>query len=352
MVLSATAWRGKQVLITGHTGFKGAWLSRLLQNLGARVVGYSLAEPPSSPSLFELAGLRRQVSVHLEGDVRNFDDVCAAISTHEPVVVFHLAAQALVREGYRDPMGTYATNVMGTVNVLEAVRRTPSVRAAVVCTSDKCYENSGTNSRPFVETDALGGHDPYSASKAAAEMVVAAYQGSQSEKPDAARVASVRAGNVIGGGDFAADRLICDLVRHWLSGASTPIRNPNAIRPWQHVLEPLTGYVMVAEALLAGTGAAEAWNFGPGEADSKPVSWIADRLCEIIRGARWIPDAGSHPREAHTLRLDSTKAMTKLGWKPKWNIDAALERTGNWYQAWRNGESALDLIDADIGAHR
>ena len=348
-LVDRTFWRGRTVLVTGHTGFKGAWLSLWLQALGARVVGLARGVP-SSPSLYELARVAGSLAEE-SADVRDLAAVAAAFARHEPEVVIHLAAQPLVRRSFVDPRGTYETNVMGTVNVLEAVRATPSVRVIVNVTSDKCYENpsragrpggaeTGPAPRPFAETDPMGGHDPYSSSKACAELVVSAYLRSFFEPaPDGPRLASGRAGNVIGGGDWGEDRLIPDIMRGAIAGHPIAVRNPAAVRPWQHVLNPLSGYLRLAEALYDAAELQGGWNFGPAFDDARPVRWIADRVGELWPDEiRWQLDDGPHPHEAHFLSLDSSKAREGLGWAPTWGLDDALASVVAWYLALRNGE--------------
>ena len=320
------------MLVTGHTGFKGAWLSLWLQSLGAQVTGLSRGVP-TTPSLYELARVGPAMAGEQEADVRDPAAVAAAVAAAEPEVVLHLAAQPFVRRSFREPRETYETNVMGTVNVLEAVRAAGGVRAVVVVTSDKCYDNR-EQWRPFVEDDPMGGHDPYSNSKGCAELVTDAYRRSFfSGEGSPTRVGTGRAGNVIGGGDWGEDRLIPDVMRAALTGAPIPIRNPEAVRPWQHVLNPLGGYLRLAEALLEDPSHAGGWNFGPAEDDVRPVRWIADRLTELWPGElRWELDPGSHPHEAHFLALDSTKARRQLGWAPAWALEEALARIVEWYR--------------------
>ena len=324
-------WKGKKVLVTGHTGFKGSWLCLWLQSLGAEVTGYALA-PPSNPSLFEEARVA-QGMVSLHGDIRDPEQMNRAMAGFQPEVVIHMAAQSLVRHSYLNPVETYATNVMGTVNVLEAVRQTASVRAAVIVTSDKCYEN-----REWVwgyrENEAMGGYDPYSNSKGCAELVTSAYRQSFFRDGSAA-VASARAGNVIGGGDWAADRLVPDMVRAVADRRPVPIRNPHAIRPWQHVLEPLSGYLLLAQKLYEdGTAYAEGWNFGPREDDARPVQWIADQFTGLWgEGASWVLDGAEHPHEAHYLKLDCSKARMRLDWQPKWSLETSLRKIVAWQKA-------------------
>jgi CDP-glucose 4,6-dehydratase len=346
-------WRGRRVLVTGHTGFKGAWLTLWLRRMGAEVTG--LADSvPTSPSLYELGRVGEGVA-DVRGDVRDLAAVREAFS-RAPEIVVHMAAQPLVRQSFRDPRATYEINVMGTVNVLEAVRATPGVRAVVNVTSDKCYDNR-EQGRPFVEDDPKGGHDPYSSSKGCAELVADAYLRSFFA-PDAGgpRLGSARAGNVIGGGDWGQDRLIPDIMRAALSGEVIPIRNPDAVRPWQHVLNPLSGYLELAEALVDSPANQGGWNFGPPPEDAKPVSWIVDRLDERWDGALdWQVDRGRHPHEAQHLALDSAKARQRLGWAPAWDLATALDSVVAWYTALRDGgdmrEVTLGQIDSFAQAH-
>ena len=332
-------WRGKRVFVTGHTGFKGSWLATWLKRLGAHVTGYALA-PDETPNLFETAAVAEGMDSHT-GDVRDFESLRAALAGSEAEIVFHLAAQSLVRKSYESPVETYATNVMGTVHLLEAVRALKSVRAVVVVTSDKCYENREW-SRPYREGDALGGRDPYSNSKACQELVAAAYRQSF---PGPA-IATARAGNVIGGGDWARDRLVPDLLRAFAAGEPAVIRNPASIRPWQHVLEPLSGYLLLAEKLVAGDGFAEAWNFGPHEDDVRPVRWIADALAaRWSDGAQWQQDGSAHPHEATTLKLDSTRARTLLDWTPRLSLDESLDWIVEWHRAADSRAVTLQQIE-------
>jgi CDP-glucose 4,6-dehydratase len=344
-------WSDRAVLVTGHTGFKGAWLALWLQALGARVIGYA-DTVPTTPSLFELAAAGEGL-VDVRADIRDHPALLRAFAEHEPEIVIHMAAQAFVRRSFADPRGTYETNVMGTVNVLEAVRATPSVRVVVNVTSDKCYDNNeAREQRPFVETDPMGGHDPYSNSKGCAELVADAYLRSYfAGHSDGPRLGSARAGNVIGGGDWGEDRLIPDIMRGALEGASIPIRNPDAIRPWQHVLNPLSGYLRLAQALHADAGHQGGWNFGPAAGDARPVRWIADRLTELWPGElRWDIDPGPHPQEAGHLTLDSSKARRELGWAPTWGLDEALAGIVGWYGALRAGDDIRAATLAQIEA--
>lgn len=338
-------WQGRRVLITGHTGFKGSWLTLMLRSFGADVTGYALA-PPTTPSLFTTLGLEAEIQ-HVVGDIRDADLLATTMAAYAPDTVFHLAAQPLVRQSYMDPVETYATNVMGTVNVLEAVRQTASVRQVVSVTTDKCYENREWP-WPYREDEALGGYDPYSSSKACAEHVTSAYRNSFL-RDRKVHVASARAGNVIGGGDWADNRLIPDFFRAADAGEPVRCRYPAALRPWQYVLEPLGGYVTLAETLMEqGENVAEAWNFGPSEDDALPVCWILDRLTELHGGPGWVRDGNYHPHEAGLLKLDSSKARQRLGWKPVWRLDRALEETVAWHRAWRDGEDMTRMTLAQI----
>lgn len=339
-----TFWSGRPVLITGHTGFKGSWLTLWLSRLGAVVSGFSLA-PPTSPNLFDLSVGDRVAD--RRGDVRDLPALKSCLASVQPEIVFHLAAQPLVRASYREPVATYATNVMGTVNVLEAVRETESVAAVVVVTSDKCYENREWV-WPYRESDPMGGHDPYSNSKGCAELVTASYRASFFAEGTGrrCRVASARAGNVIGGGDWSEDRLLPDIVRGFAESRSVEIRNPAAIRPWQHVLEPLAGYIALAERLSGphGDGFAEGWNFGPPAQDCQPVSSVADRLAAVWgRGAGWHVSDTPGAHEATYLMVDASKAQARLGWQGRLGLAEALSWTAEWYRAQLDGAPALDL---------
>lgn len=344
-------WRGKKVLITGHTGFKGAWLSLWLQSAGVRVAGYSL-DPPTSPNLFELAQVGQGME-SVTGDIRDIERLAGTMRRFRPEIVIHMAAQALVRRGYRHPLATFDVNVVGTACFLEAVRQTEGVKVGIVVTSDKCYQIA-ESSAAFKETDALGGNDPYSSSKACAELVIAAYRSSYFNRPggQSPLLASVRAGNVIGGGDWAKDRLVPDVVRAITAGRAVAIRNPHAIRPWQHVLEPLGGYLLLAERLFQeGSAFAGAWNFGPLEEDAKPVEAVVQRIVELWGdGAGWVLDGNQHPQETKVLRLDCKKAQQRLGWKPRWRLEQALATTVTWYKGHLQGQNvreiALEQLDS------
>jgi CDP-glucose 4,6-dehydratase len=343
--LNETFWRGKRVLVTGHTGFKGAWLCLMLKQLGAEVFGYALA--PSASSLYELAGIDELVT-STEGDVRDLDQLKTTMRACAPQIVIHMAAQALVRPSYRDPVNTYATNVMGTVNVLESVRQVGGVHAVINVTSDKCYRNIETL-RGYREDQPMGGYDPYSSSKGCAELISDAFRSSFFGAPTAdgevPALASVRAGNVIGGGDWAEDRLIPDAIRSCSKGISVEIRNPMAIRPWQWVLEPLGGYLLLAERLWTdGADYAGGWNFGPRDEDAKPVSAVIDQITKLWGdGASWRLTGSRHPHEAKYLKLDCTKAHTELGWAPRTNLDIALKSTVTWYKRVLQGADARTL---------
>ena len=344
-------WTGKTVLITGHTGFKGSWLSLWLQSLGAKVIGYSLPAP-TQPNLFDVANVAEGMTSVI-GDVRDLEHFQAVMKQYQPEIVFHMAAQPLVRYSYQNPVETYATNVMGTVNVLEAARHTESVRSVVVITTDKCYENREW-SWGYRENEPMGGKDPYSSSKGCAELVVSAYRDSYFSAKDFDRhrvaLASARAGNVIGGGDWALDRLIPDIMRAIQENRPVLIRSPRAIRPWQHVLEPLSGYLCLAEHLWHhGPEYAEGWNFGPSDEDAKPVAWIVDRLTKLWgEGASWEVDLGSHPHEATYLKLDCSKAKAKLGWTPRTSLATALDWIVEFYQAYQAHQNMREVTESQI----
>ncbi|MBA3328540.1 MAG: CDP-glucose 4,6-dehydratase [Solirubrobacterales bacterium] len=347
MVVDPAFWRGRRVLVTGHTGFKGTWLVLWLRELGAEVTGLAEAVP-TEPSLYELARAGEGVR-DVRADVRDAAAVAAAVAGQE--IVVHMAAQPFVRRSFADPRTTYAVNVMGTVNVLEAVRAAPGVRAVVNVTSDKCYDNRGAG-RAFAEEDPKGGHDPYSSSKGCAELVTDAYLRSYfAADPEGPRIGSARAGNVIGGGDWGEDRLIPDIMRAAVTDEVIAIRNPDAVRPWQHVLNPLAGYLRLAQALAADPGQQGGWNFGPAAQDARPVRWIVERVTERWRGElRWAVDPGPHPHEAHHLALDCAKARERLGWEPAWDLGRALDEIVAWYEALRDGADMRAVTLAQIRA--
>lgn len=349
-----TFWTGKRVFLTGHTGFKGAWLSLWLRRLGAEVTGYALS-PPSTPNLFDVLGLAATMD-QVRGDVADHQRLASALMASRADIVIHMAAQSLVRQSYIDPIGTYRTNVMGTVHLLDAVRRVPSVRVVLVVTTDKCYEN-----REWVwgyrETDRLGGRDPYSNSKACAELVSSAYRDSffpaDRYCEHGVALATARAGNVIGGGDWATDRLIPDILRAIANGETAEIRSPSALRPWQHVLEPLSGYLMLAERLyLDGVEASGSWNFGPAETDARPVSWLVDKLTTLWSpAASWASSDKPHPHEAHYLRLDSAKAAQLLNWRGRWTLEESIEKIVEWHRAWLSGADIIQHSLAEIASY-
>ena len=335
--MSPDFWRGRKVFLTGHTGFKGSWLSLWLQQLGAEVHGFAL-EPNTTPSLFNVAKVAEGMQSTF-GDVRDLAALQKALHSAQPEVVIHMAAQPLVVYSYQNPVETYATNVMGTVHLLESVRSCPSVRAVLNVTTDKCYENKEWV-WAYRENERLGGHDPYSNSKACSELVTASYRASYFDEKKYAEhgvaIATARAGNVIGGGDWAQNRLVPDILRALQRGETVLIRNPHAIRPWQHVLEPLSGYLFLAESLYKqGRVNAEGWNFGPRDEDARTVQWIVENLCEVWGdGASWALQPGDHPHEASSLKLDISKARQRLQWAPHWPLEIALKRITEWHQAW------------------
>lgn len=349
---SATFWKGKKVLVTGHTGFKGAWLCLLLKNYGAAVTGFALS--PTERSLYHESNVARHVESQL-GDIRNPELIATVLHKTGPDIVIHMAAQALVRYSYEHPVETYSTNVMGLVNLLEAVRNSNSVRSVVVVTSDKCYEN-----REWVwgyrEDEPMGGSDPYSSSKGCAELVTTAYQRSffhpDNYKSHGIAIASARAGNVIGGGDWAKDRLVPDIMRAFTAHQTAKIRNPNSIRPWQHVLEPLTGYLTLAQRLyIDGPQFSGGWNFGPADGDAKPVEWIVRELSRHWGAeAKWELDQTTGPHEAHYLKLDCSKARTHLDWKERWTLSKALESIADWYRSTADGKCVEETTLAQINS--
>lgn len=342
-------WRGKSVFVTGHTGFKGAWLSLWLTQMGAKVTGFSLPDALSEPSLFDLAV--KEGVTHIKGDLRDAQAIADAVNTAQPDIVFHMAAQSLVRESYKDPIGTYATNVMGSLHLFEAVRHhAKNCKAIVNVTSDKCYQNNNWH-WAYRETDPMGGHDPYSSSKGCADFLASSYRASYFQDSvtdkDGVALGTVRAGNVIGGGDWAADRLVPDCIRSFYKSEAVIIRSPHATRPWQHVLDPLCGYIMLAEKLYAGkdrASFAQAWNFGPTDDDAKPVEYIVSEMVRLWGGnASWKLDKDTHPYEAKFLKVDSSKAKAELHWQHKLPVEQALAWSVEWYKAQANGADAKKL---------
>lgn len=335
--VSSAFWQGKKVFLTGHTGFKGSWLALWLQSLGAQVKGFAL-EPPTTPALFNIAKVAANMESEI-GDIRDLSTIVKSMKSFGPDILFHMAAQPLVRLSYQEPVETYAINVMGTINVLEAARQCSSLAAIVNVTTDKCYENREWE-WGYRENEPMGGRDPYSNSKGCSELVTAAYRDSFFNTPDSASLASARAGNVIGGGDWATDRLIPDILRAFERSEPVVIRNPLAIRPWQHVLEPLSGYLILAEKIYnEGNAFAQAWNFGPYDEDVQPVQWVLDHMVERWgRGASWQLDNSPQPHEAQLLKLDISKARCRLKWQPKWSLALTLNSIVDWHQAWLAGD--------------
>jgi len=347
-VIDQNFWQGKRVFLTGHTGFKGSWLSLWLFSLGAEVKGYAL-NPPTSPSLFNEAKVDSLIDSQI-GDIRDQDTLHESMTKFSPDILIHMAAQPLVRYSYNEPIETYEVNVIGTAKVLEVARSCPNVKSIVNITTDKCYENDG-RSEGYKEEDAMGGYDPYSSSKGCAELVTSSYRRSFLQEQRMG-LASVRAGNVIGGGDWADDRLIPDILRSFEKNEPVVIRNPKATRPWQHVLEPLSGYLILAQKLYEDQKEyAEGWNFGPNEKDVKPVDWILNKMIAKWPNSSWELDSSSNPHEANFLQLDISKAESKLGWKPIWELSHTLEKIIDWHQAWINKEDMQTVCLSEIKAY-
>jgi CDP-glucose 4,6-dehydratase len=347
-------WNAKRILLTGHTGFKGSWLSLWLQSLGAEVTGYALA-PLTHPSLFEIADVGRGMRSVI-GDVRDLDKLLSVFNECAPEIVIHMAAQPLVRYSYQNPVETYSTNVMGTVHLLEAVRKTSSVKAVVNITTDKCYENKEWV-WGYRENEPMGGYDPYSNSKGCAELVSSAYRSSFFNSTDYTRhgvaMATVRAGNVIGGGDWAQDRLIPDILSAFGQGKKVEIRHPRAIRPWQHVMDPLRGYLILAERLYdEGPAFAEAWNFGPNDDDARPVGWIVEQMAALWGSGQWESSGGVHPHEAHYLKLDVSKARSRLNWHPALRLHNALKLIIDWEKMRQGGSDMRELTLAQLDEYQ
>jgi len=333
-------WHDRSVFLTGHTGFKGGWTALWLSEMGAKVHGFSL-KAPTTPNFFTETKLNERLASSTISDIRNLDNLSAVMQRTKPSIVFHMAAQPLVIDSYKNPVDTYTTNLIGTVNLMEAARHTKTVEAIVNITTDKCYDNQEWI-WPYREEDRLGGHDPYSSSKACVEIAADAYRKSFLAQAGI-QLANARAGNVIGGGDWAA-RLIPDILRSIDAGKTPIIRSPNAVRPWQYVLEPLSGYLMLAEKLVThGADFAEAWNFGPETSDVNSVSWIVNYLCQKIPNATWELDSSEQPHEANILKLDSSKAKSKLGWSPRLSLESALDKTVEWHQAWNDNQSMAEV---------
>ncbi len=343
-------WEGKKVFLTGHTGFKGSWLSLWLQCMGAEVKGFALA-PPTTPALFDEARVEQGMQSEI-GDIRDLQAIARSMVDFNPDLLIHMAAQPLVRLSYREPVETYATNVMGSVHVLEAARQCPNLRAIVNVTTDKCYENREWE-WGYREDEPMGGHDPYSNSKGCVELVTSAYRKSFFNTQGTAALASARAGNVIGGGDWAEDRLIPDILRAFEKTQPVTVRNPQATRPWQHVLEPLSGYLVLAQQLWEhGQAFAQGWNFGPKDEDARPVEWILNHMVETWgAGASWQLDQDPQPHEARYLKLDISKARARLHWSPTWDLETTLARIVNWHRAWLRGENIRDRCLEEINAY-
>ncbi|WP_198266395.1 CDP-glucose 4,6-dehydratase [sulfur-oxidizing endosymbiont of Gigantopelta aegis] len=350
-MIESNFWQGRKVFLTGHTGFKGSWLSLWLKQLGAVVTGYAL-EPPTSPALFNDAGINHALKKHIHGDIIDGASLSRAMHNAEPEIVIHMAAQSLLRESYDDPLATYSTNVIGTVNLFEAIRKTVSVKAVLNITTDKCYENKEWN-WGYREIEPMGGYDPYSSSKACAELVSSAYRQSFFQHSGVA-LATARAGNVIGGGDWATDRIVPDAMRAFMDKRILFVRNPLAIRPWQHVLEPLAGYLLLCQQLLqAPEQFSEPWNFGPKDEDAQPVSRLADIMSENWgASAQWALDKEAHPHEARFLKLDCSKARTQLKWQPLWDLERALTESVRWYKAWHNQENMHQFTLQQINSYQ
>jgi CDP-glucose 4,6-dehydratase len=350
MEINFNFWKNKSVFITGHTGFKGGWLALWLSELGANVYGYSL-KAPTDINFFKVINLKKKIKKSTIGDIRNLPGLQNSICNANPSIIFHMAAQSLVRQSYVDPLETFSTNLIGTINVFEAARKIKSVKAIVNITTDKCYENYETN-KPYSEIDRLGGLDPYSSSKACSEIATSAYRSSFLNK-SGIKIASARAGNVIGGGDWANDRLIPDFFRSIDNNKILNIRSPKAVRPWQHVLDPLSGYLMLAEKLVnEGDNFAEAWNFGPENTGTRTVSWILKRFSKKFKKAKFKINKQKNYHESKLLNLNISKAKSKLGWKPVWSIESAIDNTIEWYENYKRKENMLEFSIKQIKAYQ
>ncbi|PFJ18172.1 CDP-glucose 4,6-dehydratase [Bacillus cereus] len=350
-MISSSFWNKKKVFISGHTGFKGTWLTLFLTSLGAEVIGYS-SRPPSTPNLFEQCNAAQECTT-IKGDITDYDSLFHAMKQHKPDMVFHLAAQPIVTTSYKNPIDTFKTNVLGTVHILEAAKHVESIRVIINVTSDKCYENDGSGNRTFVENDRIGGHDPYSSSKACAELVAKSYQKSFFHHANVLKLASVRAGNVIGGGDWAEDRLFPDIIRAYLQDDTLCIRNKNAIRPWQHVLDPLHGYIILAEKLWNHAEYAEAWNFGPINEPNRTVHDVIQSVITLWNKPLPILSPSTNtPYESPILTLDSTKAVNKLGWTPKLSTETSISWTVEWYEKYASGENMESFTKKQINTFK
>jgi CDP-glucose 4,6-dehydratase len=342
-------WQGKRVFLTGHTGFKGGWLALWLSLLGAKVTGYALS-PKTDPNLFSLVNLGRRLQNSHLADVNDYTVLREALYRANPQIILHLAAQPLVRRSYTDPLETYETNIIGTANLLQASRSCEDLKVIIVATSDKCYQNKSWY-WGYRETDALGGYDPYSSSKACQEIVASAFHQSYFMEKGVA-IATVRAGNVIGGGDWSEDRLIPDAIRSYCGNSCLTIRNPSAIRPWQHVLEPLSGYLILAERLCSDPGLAGGWNFGPNDSNVRTVEAVLGLLAQHLPGGlQWRTDTAAQPHEANLLKLDSSKAIALLGWSPIWRLETALKLTFDWYLSQLKAENMEDVCISQISSY-
>ena len=349
MKVNLDFWKNRSVFLTGHTGFKGGWIALWLADMGARVHGYSL-DAMTNPSFFKETRLEERIASSTIANIQDFPALKAAILFAKPSVIIHMAAQSLVLKSYDSPLETFKTNIIGTANLLEAARKIETVQAIVNITTDKCYENR-EQLKPFIENDKLGGYDPYSSSKACSELISAAYRNSFL-KESGVKIATVRAGNVIGGGDWAKDRLVPDFLRAIDNGEKLFIRSPNAVRPWQHVLEPLSGYLLLAEKLVTkGNNYAEAWNFGPQESDAKSVSWVVNYLSQKITNLQWDIEKNTQPHEANVLLLESSKARSKLNWKPRWSLEIALDKIIEWQHAWKEKKPMAEISISQINSY-
>jgi CDP-glucose 4,6-dehydratase len=351
LVIDQSFWKGRRVFLTGHNGFKGSWISLWLKQLGAEVCGYSL-DCPTRPSIFYAAEIEKLMKYDVRGDIRDLKLLTKSMQSFQPEIVIHMAAQSLVRESYVDPIDTYTTNIIGTVNLFEAVRNTASVKAVLNITSDKCYENKELL-KGYHEKDPMGGYDPYSSSKGCAELVSSAYRNSYFQESNVA-LATARSGNVIGGGDWANDRIVPDAIRAFIENKPLLVRNPKAVRPWQHVLEPLSGYLVLCQQLLKNPiDYSEAWNFGPNDEDEQPVSFLVDIIANTWgNGASWNQDDSNQPHEAFYLKLDCSKTRSLLKHKPAWSIEKTLHETVEWYKAWHNKKNMREFTICQIDTYQ